>query len=112
PAGTPITTEPQHLTYRGFVARRRDGLWYAHCIDLTVDGLASTPQEAIEKAGQAGLAYLNWASAHGEPLRRPSPLWFHVRYHLYGAQEFLRSLLRRPPKASGHGHTFQQPLAA
>ncbi len=112
PVETPNATKPQRLVFRGFVARRRDGRWYAHCIDLTVDGLAETAQEAIDKAARAGAAYLNWASEHGEPLRRPSPLRFRIQYYLYAAQDSLRSLSRRPPKQNGQRHTFRSPLPA
>ena len=105
--------EVEAITVRGFIVRRRDGMWYAHCIDLTIDALAPTPQEAIEKISSATVSYLNWATERGEPLMRPSPLRFRLRYYVLAVKDRLRAFFRRPPSATNSGgRTFHQPVLA
>lgn len=98
--------EPQSLMIRGFAVRRNDGLWYAHCIDLSLDALAPTRDEALEKLQSAIADYLEWASERGLPLLRPSPLRFRLRYGAYALGDKLSALTQRPPRPKNPRRTF------
>lgn len=94
--------------FRAYVVQDGSGEWYAHCIDLTVDAMGSTREEAIEKLLDAMELYVQWADEQGIPRRRQSPLEFRLRFHYYAARDRLRQLLRQPPKHSGMRRTFSQ----
>ncbi|MEX0783075.1 MAG: hypothetical protein WD557_10525 [Dehalococcoidia bacterium] len=83
------------ITLRCFSERRRDGTWYAHCIDLTLDAEADSYLEARKKLDVAIIQYLEWAleTAHSKrEILRPSPLVFRLRYRRAWAKERLRTV--------------------
>ncbi len=113
PAPSPARHDERFITVRGFVVQRPDGQWYAHCIDLTIDALAPTRDQALEKMSSATLAYLTWATERGVPLMRPSPLRFRLRYYALALQDRFRGLVPRPPQPeSRSARTFHRPIAA
>ena len=66
-----------------FAERRRDGSWYAHCVDLTLDAQASSYDDVRKKLDDTILLYLGWSLEHEsvwKRIRRPSPWGFRLRY--------------------------------
>jgi predicted RNase H-like HicB family nuclease len=105
--------EQRSVSVRGYITKRGDGRWYAHCIDLTLDALADTPEEALNELAQAMSAYLSWASENGQPLLRRSPLQFQLQYYAAAASDWLRSRSNRPPQEQqGSRRTFRRLQAA
>lgn len=83
--------EATEVTFRLFVVPQADGQWYAHCVDLTLDALAPTRDEAIRKVEIAISGYVRWALAKKQPLRRPSPWTFRVRHFMYESLDAYRA---------------------
>lgn len=103
---------PRPLVIRGFVVPRPNGTWYAHCIDLTIDALAPSREEAIDQLNRASVAYLEWASERRDvPVLRRSPLRFRLRYYRYAFEDAINAFRQRPRKPQVR-HTFQGPLPA
>lgn len=100
--------ESTELSFRLFVTQQGDGQWYAHCVDLTVDGLAATRDEALQKVAHSIETYLGWAIETGQPLRRPSPWMFHARYRWYAIRDALLTLKARRPSPRRTLHYPQQ----
>lgn len=53
------------LILRRYSEQQRDGQWYAHCIDLTLDGQASEQGLAASKLNTAIRLYFEWAADRG-----------------------------------------------
>ena len=83
------------VTLRCYVHRRADGKWYAHCIDVSLDALGSSMEEAQTKLATAIKQYLDWTVEKGVPYRRPSPFKFQRTYFTCRAKLALRDLFHR-----------------
>ncbi len=99
--------KPKPLHFRCWAERRSNGRWYAHCIDLTLDGEGDTYLQAKENLDGAILSYLKTILSEGLEhglLRRPSPLSFRLRYHEIWLRLFLRSIFSKRPNGLRTDH--------
>jgi predicted RNase H-like HicB family nuclease len=81
---------------RCFAHRRRDGTWYANCIDLCLDSSGASLEEAKEMLHDAIIAYLTTVYNKGwekELVPRPSSLDMHLCYYWAGFVQTIAELI-------------------
>lgn len=100
---------PEDLFLRCYAYQRRDGSWYAVCIDLNLDAEAPSLNAVRASLEHAITGYLQTVLETGDKesllhlIRRPAPTKDFVRYHTIKtfkrAARFIRSCV-----------TFQEPV--